>query len=167
MTILETDRLRLSQLSVDDAPFILDLLNTPPWLAYIGDRGVKTLDDARNYLLNGPIASYERFGFGLYLVTLNGTDEPIGLCGLLQRETLDNPDIGFAFLPDYMGKGYGFEAAAAVMTYARTTLGLDRIVAITVTNNENSINLLKKLGFRYDKLIALVPGSEELMLFVS
>lgn len=167
MTVLETDRLRLSQLSVDDAPFILELLNTPSWLTYIGDRGVRTLDDARNYLLNGPIASYNRFGFGLYLVTLTDTDESIGLCGLLQRETLDDPDIGFAFLPDYMGKGYGFEAASAVMTYARTTLGVGCILAITVMYNEKSINLLKKVGFHFDRLIALAPDSEELMLFVN
>ncbi|MFD2572675.1 GNAT family N-acetyltransferase [Spirosoma soli] len=167
MTVLETKRLRLSQLSVDQAPFILELLNTPSWLAYIGDRGVRTLDDARNYLLNGPIASYNRFGFGLYLVTLIDTDVPIGLCGLLQRETLDHPDIGFAFLPDYMHKGYGFEAASAVMTYARTTLGVGGIMAITVTHNENSIKLLKKLGFHFERLITFAPGTEELMLFVN
>lgn len=163
MTILETNRLHLRQLSVQDAPFILELLNTPTWLAYIGDRGVRTLADARDYILNGPVASYSKFGFGLYLAVLNNTNLPIGMCGLLKRETLNHPDIGFAFLPEHAGKGYGFEAASAVMTYAKTVLGLNRIVAITVPTNQHSIKLLQKLGFRFEQTNDI--NNEELMLF--
>jgi len=167
MTLLTTKRLHLRLLSVQDAPFILDLLNTPAWLTYIGDRGVRTLDDARQYILQGPLASYERWGFGLYLVTRRPTDTPIGLCGLLQRETLDKPDIGFAFLPDYVGHGYGFEAASAVLAYTHTTLGIDTVAAIVTPENQPSIKLLEKLGLQFRKRVTLTTDSEELLLFES
>ncbi len=106
MRILETDRLVLRRLAVEDAEFIFDLLNQPSFLQFIGDKGVRTIDDARNYILTGPITSYERFGFGLYLTELKPAQAPIGICGLLQRETLDDVDVGFAFLPQYWKQGY-------------------------------------------------------------
>src|SRR5437870_261981 len=135
MIILETYRLVLRRLAVEDAEFIFHLLNQPSFLQFIGDKGVRTIDDARNYILTGPIASYERFGFGLYLTELKPTQAPIGICGLLKRETLDDVDVGFAFLPQYWRQGYAFESAAAVMAYGKDVLGLERIVAISSLDN--------------------------------
>ncbi|MFD2936894.1 GNAT family N-acetyltransferase [Spirosoma flavum] len=163
--MLETDRLLIDELSVGDAGFILDLLNTPSWLEFIGDRGVKTLSDARQYILDGPLRSYEQLGFGSYLVKLKSSGVSIGLCGLLKRDTLDDIDIGFAFLPDYIGKGYGYESATAVMTYARDVLGATRIVGITSPTNQNSIRLLEKLGLRFEKKIILRTDGEESFLY--
>ena len=119
MTVLETERLSLRQFTVDDAQFILTLLNEPSFLRYIGDKQVRNLEDARQYILNGPVASYERNGFGLYLVELKESYTPIGMCGFLKREELPDPDIGFAFLPEFWSKGFAFEAAAAVLEDAR------------------------------------------------
>lgn len=160
------ERLTLRPFTLDDAPFILELLNDPDWLRYIGDRGVRSLDDARAYLQNGPIASYARHGFGLMMVELKGSTISIGMCGLIARAELDDVDLGFAFLPKFRGKGYASEAGAAVMTHARDVLGLKRVVAITTQDNTGSINVLRKLGFRFERLIAW-PGEEiELNLFV-
>jgi RimJ/RimL family protein N-acetyltransferase len=155
MKILETNRLALRRLTLEDAEFILDLLNQPSFLQFIGDKGVRTIDDARNYILTGPIASYERFGFGLYLAELKTTRAAIGMCGLLKRETLDDVDIGFAFLPQYWRQGYAFESASAVMAYGRDVLGLDRVVAITSPDNEASIKVLNKLGLKFERMIRL------------
>jgi len=149
MTVLETERLILRHFNTDDAPFILALLNEPAFLRYIGDKQVRTLEDARQYILNGPVATYERHGFGLYQVALKDNETPIGMCGLLKREELPQPDIGFAFLPDFWNKGFAFEAAAAVLSHARKRLQLDRILAIVNPDNEASMKLLEKLGFAY------------------
>jgi RimJ/RimL family protein N-acetyltransferase len=165
MLVLQTDRLSLSQLSTSDAPFIVNLLNTPSWLEFIGDRGVNTLNDAHDYILNGPMTSYDQFGFGLYLVKLTENNVPIGLCGLLKRESLEDVDIGFAFMPEYTRKGYGYEAASAVVTYARETLNLKRIVAITAPTNQSSINLLERLGLGYEATITLAGATSESLLF--
>jgi len=165
MKILETDRLVLRRLAVENAEFIFDLLNQPSFLEFIGDKGVRTIDDARNYILTGPIASYERFGFGLYLTELRSTETPIGICGLLKRETLDDVDVGFAFLPQYWRQGYAFESAAAVLTYGRDVLGLDRIVAITSPDNEASIKTLNKLGLKFERMIRLSADAPEVKLF--
>ncbi|MBC8152876.1 MAG: GNAT family N-acetyltransferase [Bacteroidetes bacterium] len=165
MCVLQTNRLSLHQLSTQDAPFILELLNTPGWLAFIGDRGVKTLDDARTYILNGPVTSYAQHGFGLYLVELTESRLPIGLCGLLKRETVEDVDIGFAFLPPYTGQGYAYEAASAMLTYARTMLHLKRVVAITAPGNQRSISLLERLGMRYKATITLAGNTEESILY--
>ncbi|GAA3952381.1 GNAT family N-acetyltransferase [Chitinophaga oryziterrae] len=167
MLISETERLSINQLTVQDAPFILTLLNTPTWLRFIGDRGIKNLDEARNYLLNGPIASYKRLGFGLYLVKLKEGDIPVGISGLIKRDGLDDVDIGFALHPDHTGKGYAFEATAAVMTYAREVLKLTTIVAITTEDNVHSIALLLKIGLHYKKMITLPGNQKEYMLFSS
>ena len=159
---LETKRLLLRPITVDDAPFILTLLNEPSFLRYIGDKQVRNLDDARQYILNGPVASYERHGFGLLLVELRDSHTPIGMCGLLKRDELPDPDIGFALLPDFWSKGFAFEAAAAVLEDAR----LPRVVAITSLDNESSMNLLKRLGFRFERLTKLTDQGEQLKLFV-
>lgn len=161
------ERLTLRPFKLDDAPFILELLNDPDWLRYIGDRGVRTLDDARAYLQNGPLASYARHGFGLLMVELKDGAIPIGMCGLIKRAELDDVDLGFAFLPEFRGKGYASEAGAAVMAHARDSLGLKRVVAITTQDNAGSIKVLRKLGFRFERLIAW-PGEElELNLFAA
>jgi RimJ/RimL family protein N-acetyltransferase len=165
MNVLETDRLILRRLSVEDAAFILQLVNEPSWLRFIGDRGVRTLEDARSYILKGPVEMYRRFGFGLYLTALKGDGVPIGLCGLIKRDSLKDVDIGFAFLPSFWGKGYAHEAAAAVLAYGKSTLGLRRIVAITSQDNHSSIKLLEKLGLRFEQLVRLTDGEPELKLF--
>jgi len=165
--ILETDRLILRQLSIEDDAFILELVNDPLWLRFIGDRGVRTLEDARNYLVNGPLAMYERAGFGLYLVERTSDGVSLGMCGLIKRDGLDDVDIGFAFLPEFRTQGYAYESAAAIMLYGRSILGLKRIVAITSLDNERSAHLLEKLGFTFEKMIQLPDDCETLKLFVS
>jgi RimJ/RimL family protein N-acetyltransferase len=165
--VLETERLVLRRLTSDDAAFIFKLLNEPSFLRYIGDKGVKTPADAVEYIKNGPVASYERFGFGLYLVELREAEVPIGICGLLKRETLTDVDVGFAFLPAFWSKGYAFEAASAVMEYGRNVLGLGRIVAITTPENESSIRLLEKMGLKFEREMVLSEGAPEIKLFVS
>jgi len=152
MSLLETQRLIIRELNVDDAQFILTLLNEPSFLRYIGDKKVRNLDDARRYILDGPVASYERHGFGLFRVELKDSHIPIGMCGLLKREELPDPDIGFAFLPDFWNRGYAFEAAAAVLNYARQRLKLDRVLAIVNPDNDASIKLLQKLGFKFERM---------------
>ena len=163
--ILRTARLQLRELAPRDAPFILVLLNEPSFIQNIGDRGVRSLADAHEYLVNGPIASYTRHGFGLYLVELAATDEPIGICGILQREALPDPDLGFAFLPAYWGQGFAFEAAAAVRSYARSQLGVGRLLAITSPRNDASIRLLERLGFRFERMTRLENDGTELKVF--
>jgi RimJ/RimL family protein N-acetyltransferase len=165
MTTLETDRLLLRRFNVDDDQFILTLLNEPSFLRYIGDKKVRTLEDARQYILKGPIASYERHGFGLCLVELRESHTPIGMCGLLKREELPDPDIGFALLPDFWNKGFAFEAASAMLKDARERLSLRRILAITSLDNDASIKLLERLGFTFQNLITLSPSREQVKLF--
>ena len=167
MTVLETERLSLRQFTVDDAQFIRTLLNEPSFLRYIGDKQVRNLEDARAYILNGPVASYERNGFGLYLVELKESYTPIGMCGFLKRDELPDPDIGFAFLPEFWGKGFAFEAAAAVLADLRQRLRLQRVLAITSLDNEASIKLLERLGLRFDKVITLAAGREQVKLFTT
>ncbi len=167
MTVIETDRLILRRLSNNDTEFIVELLNQPSFLRYIGDKEVRNDADAVQYIQNGPVASYERFGFGLYLVELKATGESIGICGLLKRDSLPHADIGFAFLPNFWSRGYAYESASAVMTYGREVLGLGRILAITSTDNDASIKLLEKLGLRFERLIKLFADRSEVKLFVS
>ena len=167
MKVLETDRLILRHLTTDDAEFVLELLNDPSFIRYIGDKQVRTLEDARAYVLNGPAKSYETYGFGLNLVELKSDRTPIGICGLLKRDTLPEPDIGFAFLPAYWNRGYAFEAAAAVMRHARETLGVDLVLAITTPDNESSAKLLNKIGLRFERLVKLSEDATEVKLFTS
>lgn len=165
MKILETDRLVLRWLSPDDAEFILQLLNEPSWLRFIGDKGVRTLDDARRYISSGPLEMYSRMGFGLYLVELKEESRPIGICGLIKRDSLADVDIGFAFLPEFWGKGYAYESAAAVMAYGKRAFGLHRLAAITTPDNHVSVKLLEKLGFKFEGLTKLSADSAEVKLF--
>ena len=165
MKVLETERLTLRWLTAEDAPFILKLLNDPAWLRFIGDRGVRDVEQARTYLLNGPVAMVERFGFGLYLTERKSDGVAMGLCGLIKREGLDDVDIGFGFLPQFCGCGYAFEAAIAVMAYGKSAFGLKRIVGITSQDNVSSIKLLEKIGLKYARLIQLPKDDEEVMLF--
>ena len=160
MTVLETERLSLRHLAEDDAAFILELVNDPDWLRYIGDRGVRSLDDARAYVLNGPVASYARHGFGLYLVELRDGRAPVGMCGLLRRDWLADVDVGFAFLPRFRGLGLAHEAARAILDFGTEALGLPRIAAIVSPENRGSIRLLEKLGMRFERM-ALPPGGEQ------
>lgn len=165
MFLFETDRLALSKLTAEDAPFILELLNDQAFLKYIGDRKVRTLEEARMYILKGPIKSYRKHGFGLYLTTLKKYGTPIGICGLLKRDNLDDADIGFAFLPEFRRQGFGYEAASATLQYGRDQLGLKRIVAITQANNKGSIRLLEKLEMQYQRIITLSENEPELQLY--
>ena len=165
--ILETDRLQLRMLSVDDAEFILRLLNEPSFIQNIGDRGVRTIDDARAYILKGPIASYEKFGFGLWMVETRSAAAPIGICGLLKRDVLEDVDIGYALLPEFWSQGYALESASAVMSYASAKLGLKRIVAVTNPDNKSSIRLLEKMGFKYERMVQLSQDAPEIKLFAA
>jgi RimJ/RimL family protein N-acetyltransferase len=165
LNILETERLLLRQFAAADAEFILQQVNEPSFIQNIGDRGVRTLDDARAYISDGPVASYEKNGFGLYLVALKESGESIGMCGLIKRDTLDDVDIGYAFLPKFWGKGYAVEAALAVKAYAKDMIGLKRIVAITDPANEGSIRVLEKIGLRFERMVRLSADDIELKLF--
>jgi len=163
--VIKTPRLQLRYLSPGDADFIVELLNEPAFIQYIGDRGVRNPEDARRYIATGPVTSYERHGFGLYAVDLNDTGAAIGICGLLKRDTLADVDIGFAFLSRYWSRGYAVEAARAVLDYGRDTIGLGRIVAITVPENGPSIRLLEKIGLRYERMVRMSDGEPKLKLF--
>ena len=166
MFSLSTERLLLRKIDTSDASFILRLLNEPSFIQFIGDKGVRSLDDARQYILNGPVKSYQKHGFGLYLVTLESDNTPMGMCGLLKRETLQDVDIGFAFLPEFWNKGYALEAAGAVMIYGKDVLKLPRIVAITDKDNHASAKLLNRIGLRFDRFIALEGDRDETRLFI-
>ncbi|HET7618669.1 MAG TPA: GNAT family N-acetyltransferase [Vicinamibacterales bacterium] len=166
-TIVATPRLTLRCVASEDAAFVRTLLNEPSFLRHIGDKGVRTLDDARTYIAEGPQASYARFGFGLYIVELNGSRVPIGLCGLLKRDELEDVDLGFAFLPAYWSQGYAAEAARAVLDHARAALRISRIVAIVSPANDASIRLLGRLGFTYERMVRLREANAELQLFAS
>jgi [ribosomal protein S5]-alanine N-acetyltransferase len=154
-------------MTVRDAEFILELLNEPPFIKNIGDRGVRTTSDARAYILNGPVASYEQYGFGLCLVVLKESGEAVGICGLLKRETLEDVDIGFAFLEKHWGQGYATESATAVMEYGRNVIGLKRIVAITSPDNDASGKVLEKIGLRFEKMMRMKGEDKETKLFGS
>ena len=167
LTVLETERLLLRQLTTEDAKFILELLNEPSFIKNIGDRGVRTTTDAHSYILNGPVTSYIKNGFGLYLVNLKATDESIGMCGLIKRDTLEDVDIGYAYLPRFWSKGYAVEAARAVKEYAKNVIGLKRIVAITDPENVGSIRVLEKIGLKFEKMVKLSEDDIDLKLFAA
>lgn len=165
--VLETERLRLRYFNLDDAEFIVRLLNEPSFIEHIGDKGVTTVEDARQYLQNAPIDSYERFGYGLNMVELKESGEAIGMCGLVRRDFLDDADIGYAFLEQYWSRGYARESAKAVLKHARERLGLDRIVALVTPKNHSSIKLLERIGLTFERMIRLTEDDEELQFFVS
>ena len=167
MHVLETERLILRHFSLGDAEFVLRLLNEPSFIEHIGDKGVRTVEEANRYLLDGPLDGYERFGYGLNMVELRETGEPIGMCGLVRRENLDDSDIGYAFLEQYWSTGYGRESAEAVLKHARESLGLGRIVAIVTPENHSSIKLLEKVGLTFERMIRMSDEDVELKFFVS
>jgi RimJ/RimL family protein N-acetyltransferase len=165
IAVATTARLTLHWMTVDDAPCMLGLLNEPSFHEFIGDRGVRTLDQARQYLLNGTIASYGFNGFGLYLVRERELGTPVGICGLVQRTGLDDADLGFALLPAYWGRGYAVEAAAAVLEHARVDLGLLRVVAIVSAGNARSVRVLEQVGFAYERMVQLAGDAAPVQLF--
>jgi len=144
---------------------MLALLNEPSFIRNIGDRGVRTIEAARDYIQAGPMASYTRFGFGLYIVELGAASTAIGICGILKRDELPEPDLGFAFLPAYWSQGYAREAAAAVRDYARDVLALPRLLAIANPANAGSIRLLEHLGFAFTSLTKLRADAVSVNLY--
>jgi len=165
MKILETERTILREVTRGDAEFVLDLLNQPSFIKFIGDRNVRTIAEARDYIESRFTESYKKFGFGMWAVELKENNAPIGICGFVKRDSLPDADIGFAFLPQYERKGYAFESAVAVMKYGRNILQLKRVLAITSKDNESSGRLLGKLNFKFERLIVLPGDDEELNLF--
>lgn len=165
MIVVESERLVLRRLSPEDAPFVLELLNDPGFLRHVGDRGVRTLEQARAYVIEGPMASYDAHGFGLYLVTTKGDGTPIGLCGLLKRDTLDDVDVGYALLPAFRAQGYAYEAASAVLSHAREALGLTRIAAIVQAENADSIRVLERLGLGFERTLRLGAEGTEVLVY--
>lgn len=163
MQITQTPRLLINHFTPADAPFILSILNTPGWLQFIGDRNIKTPEAAEQYTKEKLIGGYEKFGFGMYAVRLKETKETIGMCGLVKRDNLQHADLGYAFLPEFGGKGYALEAAKAVLTYANDTLKFNPILAIVTPTNYGSIKLLEKLDFVLQGNI--IQNGEELLLF--
>lgn len=165
MRVLITPRLALDELTDADANFLVALLNDPDFLRFIGDRGVRTETQALRYLADGPCASYRRVGFGLWLVRRLDDDERLGISGLLKRDTLDDVDLGFAFLPQFRGQGYARESGAAVLAHARDVLGIARVVAIASRDNHASARVLEAVGLRFERLVRLGVESPEVALF--
>lgn len=165
MNIAETERLVISKFSIEDAGFYFKLLNTPNWIKYIGDRNVKTIKEAEDYLANGILKSYSELGFGFYKLQLKTNNTIIGTCGIIKRDTLEVPDFGFAFLPDFERQGYGYEASVAILNFIKASLNFNKLFAITLPNNIRSISLLEKLGFNYQKRVKPFEDEVELLLF--
>lgn len=163
-TIIVTERLKLREMDVEDAPFMYQLLNSPGWIQFIGDRNIRSLEDARAHILDRYISMYKKHGFGLWLVILKNDHTPIGTCGLIKRPHIDHIDVGYAFLLQYQGKGYAYEAAASCIKYGYDQLKAGKIVAITAADNQRSINLLNKLGME-NKGPAGLPNDRECILF--
>ncbi|HEX5461715.1 MAG TPA: GNAT family N-acetyltransferase [Steroidobacteraceae bacterium] len=166
MRVIETARLRLREMADDDAPFILEVLTDPDFVANVGDRGVHELAGARRYILEGPGASYGKYGFGLYLVERLADRAPLGICGLLRRDTHPDAEIGFAFVPRARGHGYALEAAQATLSFARRTLGLTRIVALAKPDNQPSIRILESIGLRFERMVRFTPDGKDCGLYV-
>lgn len=164
-TIAYTERLILRHATTNDADFILELVNTPAWYRFIGDRNVHSLEDAKAYIENGPLKSYAENGFGSYCLEISETGERIGMCGLYKRESLEHYDLGFALLPPFEGKGYAAEASERVLRQAKEELNLPAILAITSKDNNRSMNLLKRLGFRLERDLTLPGDNEALYCF--
>ena len=163
--IAETPRTLLRLLAEDDAPFIVELLNDPDFLRFIGDKGVRTLDDAKAYVRNGPMASYATYGFGLFLVIRKADRMPIGFCGLIQRDYLPVPDIGYAFLPGHRGCGFAVESGTAVLDYGRREHGLSRVMAMTHPENVGSVRVLERLGLSFERRFQHETDPHEVLLF--
>ncbi len=166
MIIAETERLVISKVTLQDAPFFVELMNTPHWLKYIGDRNIRSVEDAEEAIKNGHLKSYNDNGFGFYKVLLKAeNNKAIGTAGLIKRDQLDDVDIGFGFLPEYEGKGFGFEASVEIIKLAKLKFKLKKVVAITNPENHNSIKLLEKLGLVFEKRVKPFEEDQELLLF--
>ena len=162
---LETARLSLRRFVFDDAPFVVELLNQPSFIRNIGDRGVRTVDDARRYLHDGPMAMYEKYGFGLWRASRRTDDVFVGMCGLLKRDILPDVDVGYAFLPEHWGQGYAFEAAEATVALGARKFGLRRIIGVVSDHNAASIRVLEKVGMRFERMHAMRPDEPEVRLY--
>ena len=160
-----TERLTIRPFTLDDAAFIVTLVNDPDWLRFIGDKAVKTAEDARRYLTAGPIAMYELHGFGLCAIERTKDRSTIGMCGLIRREGLEDVDIGYALVPEARGQGFALEAALAVLEYGLTTLGISRIVAITNPDNVASTRVLEGLGMRFERHLQMGEGAKRVALY--
>lgn len=158
---ITTERLTLRAFTLDDAPFVFELLNDSDWIRFIGDRGIRTLDDARRQISEKYLSAYMRDGFGLMMVTRTADDATVGMCGLIRRAGLDDVDIGFAFLPRYRGQGFALEAARAALLHGRDVLKLKRVVGITLPANVASIALLKKIGLEFESNVTLPSDAEK------
>lgn len=166
MIIAETKRLLISKMTINDAPFYLELVNTPNWLKFIGERGVSTIEEAEKRIEETIISSYETHNFGAYKLMLKDDNlKTIGSCGLYKRDQFKHPDIGFAMLEDYEAKGFGYESSVEIMKFAEHNLKCSKILAITLAANKPSIKLLEKLGLTYEKTVILFDDNEELLLF--
>ena len=165
MHILDTERLRLRTVEEDDAPFYLSLLNSAPFIANIGDRGIRTLVAAREAIASGPVAMQAARGHSIYLVELKASGQPIGMAGLIKRDTLADVDLGYAYLPPHFGQGYASEAAQALLQHARDTLGLRRLLALTSLHNEASHSLLLKIGMRLRGVVELTGDDSGTRLY--
>jgi len=162
---LETERLSLRWLTPGDEPLLLAIWNDPAFVHNVGDRGVRTTEEASEALANGPLKLYSEYGYGPFRVAFADGDEPIGICGLFKRDNLGDPDIGFALLPDFCGRGLAFEAAAAVTLHARNALGLKRMIAIVSPGNTASIGLIEKLGLRFESMLTMPGDEQEICLY--
>lgn len=165
MTVLETDRLLLTRLSYDHCDFVYELVNEPSFKRFIGDKDVNSFEDARRYLSEGPIGLSERFGYGMFLVTVKESGTAAGICGLLKRQGFDDPDLGFAFLERFTGQGYAIESARAVLDHGVGDLGLRRIIAMADPENEPSVSLLHKLGFAYERKVRMPEDDFDINLY--
>lgn len=163
---LVSQRLTLREFTANDAHFTMELLNSPAWIQFIGDRNIKKLSDAQNYIEKSLIPHYQQQGFGLYLVSLTEKNTPIGMCGFVKRSGLSGVDIGFALLPQYEGLGYAHEAAQTCMMYGQQTLHLQQLFAITNVDNHKSIKLIQKLGFEYQQELVLPNENEPVKVFM-
>ncbi|AZL84778.1 N-acetyltransferase [Aliivibrio salmonicida] len=167
MIVCESERVTVRQFTLDDAEFVIELLNDDSFIRYIADKKVRTIVDAENYLKSGPLASYEKIGFGLSLVMLTESKTPIGMCGLLKRDELEFPDLGYAFLPQYCGKGYALEAAKAVLKEGMKRHSLSRVLAVTLPHNQHSNRLLQQAGFTQTGMVELYDCQNNLYDFTS
>jgi ribosomal-protein-alanine N-acetyltransferase len=162
---LQTQRLTLRRFDLPDAPFVIELLNQPSFLKNIGDRGVRSIEDAHNYLRTGPMTMYDRFGFGLWHVARNSDGASVGMCGLLKRDSLPDVDIGYAFLPAYWGTGLAAEAADATLRHGVRKFGLKRVIGVVSEGNMPSIRVLEKLGMRFERMYPMHPGEPDVRLY--
>ena len=165
MVPIKTERLLIDEAIIQDAPFIYELLNSPTWIEFIGDRGITDIKNAERYIQESLIDNYKKNGYGLFKVVQNSTNIPIGLCGFLKRDYLDSIDIGYALLPEYEGKGYAYEAAKQLLAYAHTNLKDQKILAITSPQNKRSQRLLDKLGMFKKGLVSMGDVSKEVLLY--